>query len=252
MIYARPNLVEASVHRVPCSIALGALTLLLSGVAPFARAADPPPQAEGLVEVKARHVDDAWLLPDTDFRQYTKVMIDPAEAAFRKNWLRDVNRSRGARGRVGDEDARKILEEARSGFSEVFEAEFREAGYAIATAPGPDVLRLSPSIVDLYVNAPDVPTAGRVDVYTVEAGEARLILEARDSESNAVVGVAIDRRKARSDPGVGWVGRMQWTTKVSNRSDFAALFRTWARISVKGLAELKEQSPVSAEPRSGR
>ena len=30
------------------------------------------------------------------------------------------------------------------------------------------------------------------------------------------------------------------------RSDFAALFRAWARIAVEGLAELKERSPVAA------
>jgi hypothetical protein len=40
---------------------------------------------------------------------------------------------------------------------------------------------------------------------------------------------------------------VQWATSVSNRADFSQLFKSWANICVKGLGELKENSPVPAD-----
>lgn len=222
------------------------LATLLAAIAAAAGAAAPPPP-EGLVAVKSKRVDKLWLLPDTDFRPYTKVLIDPAEVAFRKDWLRNMNRTHGLSERISTEDAQEIAAAARSGFGDIFADAFRKAGYAIATAPGEDVLRLSPQVVDLYINAPDTQSSARSRTYTVEAGQARLILEVRDSMSGALLGVATDRRSTRSaGGGIGWAGGMTWTTRVSNSADFAALFRSWSAVCVTGLQELKERSPVPA------
>ena len=51
-------------------------TLALAGVV---SAADMPENWDGLVEVKPKRMDAAYLLPGADFRSYTKVMIDPSE-----------------------------------------------------------------------------------------------------------------------------------------------------------------------------
>ena len=201
-----------------------------------------PPLLDGLTQVQSRRVDAVFLLPGADFRIYSKIMLDPAEVAFRRDWMRSVNRSRSGSRRIRDDDAVRIAEAARSGFGDIFETAFREAGYEIVTAPGADVLRISTAVNDLFINAPSQPTAGRSRVYTVEAGEATLVLVARDSLSGAILGTTVDRRQTRS-----WGGTLTWTNAATNRSDFAALFRTWARIAVEGLAELKERSPV-AEP----
>ena len=215
--------------------------VLLAGAWPAMAAT--PPLLDGLVEVDSRRVDAAFLLPEADFSRYTKVLLDPAEVAFRRDWIRSVNRSRSASRRIREEDALRIAEATRTGFGEIFETAFRNAGYEIATAPGPDVLRIQPAVNDLFINAPDQPTAGRSRTYTVEAGEATLVVAARDSTTGAVLGVAIDRRQTRS-----WGGRLTWTSSVTNRADFAALFRSWASITVEALAELKERSPVAAPP----
>jgi hypothetical protein len=200
------------------------------------------PELEGLVEVKPKRMDEAFLLPDADFRQYSAVIIDEPDVAFDKNWMRNMNESRSLSRRVSKEDAEKIAAATRSGLVEVFQEEFRKAGYAVATAPGADVLRLSPSIIKLYINAPDVMSPGRSSSYTLDAGEATLVLEARDSVSGALLGMAIDRREAR---GTGFV---TWTNSVTNRSDFRRLFQQWAKICIKGLDDLKAASPVSPEP----
>ena len=210
------------------------------------------PDVEGLVEVKVKKVDKGWLLPDADFRQYTRVMIDPAEVSFRKGWMLEQNRKRmrmGGGKKITETDLQEIAAVARSGFGHIFEQAFVEAGWQIAREPAEDVLRLQPEIVDLYITAPDMPTVGNTRSYTVEAGEARLVLAAHDSTTNALLAVAVDRREAGGQGGGGGVAQFTWTTRSSNRSDFEHLFRRWARICVEGVEELKAQSPIAPDPK---
>jgi hypothetical protein len=197
-------------------------------------------EADALVKIKAKKVDQAFLLPGADFSTYKKVIIAPSEVAFQKNWLRDMNnQSMSLSQRLSDKDAQKILEAARSGFDEIWAEAFKASGYEVVSAPGNDVLKLAPAVFDLYINAPDVPTAGRTKSYTVEAGQASLSLDVRDSVSGTLLGRVIDKRTAGTD-----MGRMQWTTSVSNRADFGQLYKKWAKIAADGLSELAKASPL--------
>jgi hypothetical protein len=173
-------------------------------------------------------------------------MIDPTQVAFQKDWQERINDSRRPSDRVDDAQAQKILAAARANFDDVFVEEFARAGYAIVAQPGPDVLRVSTAVVDLYINAPDTMTAGRTYTFTTEAGEATLVLEVRDSLTNALMGRALDRRETQGG------GRAQLTSNVTNQVEFRALFRQWASIAAKGLDELKSQSPVPADLQPGR
>ena len=192
---------------------------------------------DGLVKVRSPRADAVFLAPGADFRTYTKVMLGPTAIAFRRTWQSDYNRNARGGSRISDADAAQIADAARQGFEEIFAREFREAGYEIVDQAAPDVLLLRTAVANLYIAAPDRMTAGRVSSYSYEAGEATLVLEARDSVSRAVLGRAIDNRLAGDHPGV--------RTQVSNRADFEALFRTWARTSIRGLETLKAESPVS-------
>jgi hypothetical protein len=122
----------------------------------------------------------------------------------------------------------------------VFGEAFSKAGYTIVTAPGADVLRLSPAVTNLYINAPDVMAAGRSSTYTANAGEATMILELRDSVSGALLARVTDRRETRDSIG------LQQANRVTNTADFRSLFRNWANICVKGLGTLKSVSPIPA------
>lgn len=208
-------------------------------------AADSSGNWDGLVEVKAKRMDAAFVLPGADFRPYTKVMIGPTQVSFQKNWIRSMNDRRDLSRRVTQEDADRILAIARDNFDDIFAEAWEKAGYPVVESPGPDVLSVTTSIVDLYVNAPDVPAAGRSYTFTTEAGEATLIVEARDSMTGALLGRAVDRRQTR-------VSRsMQMSTGVSNKAEFRTMFRQWAGIATKGLEELKAQSPVPADLEPG-
>lgn len=210
-------------------------------------AAETPESWDGLVEVKAKRMDAVFVAPGSDFRPYTKIMIDPTDVAFHKDWMKNINRdTRGVSRDVTQEDAEKIAAAARSGFGDVFTEAFQKAGYQIVTTPGPDVLWLRPAVFNLYINAPDTMTPGRSRTYTMEAGEASLLLEVRDSTTRALLGRVVDRRETRG------TGGFQVTSSVTNRSDFLQLFRQWADTCVKGFEELKSHSPVPADLKPGQ
>jgi hypothetical protein len=203
---------------------------------------DLPANWDGLVQVKPKKMDAAYLMPGADFRPYMKVKLDKTEVAFKKDWLKSMNDTRsGLSHRVSDEDAAKILQAAQSNFTDIFVEAFTKAGYGVVTTPASHVLRVSTAVVNLYVNAPDVMEAGRSRTYTTEAGEATLIIEVRDSMTNALMGRVLDRRETSG--GVG----MQVANSVTNLSDFRLLFKQWASITTKGLEELKEHSPVPVD-----
>jgi hypothetical protein len=203
-------------------------------------AAKAPENWDGLVKVKAKKLDLLYLLPDADFRPYSKVMIDRPEIAFHKDWKRDYNMSqRSLGGRVDDEDMRKAIDAGRADFIEALVSAYGKAGYQIVNEPGADVLRVSTGVVNIEVNAPDLMTAGRTRTYTQEAGEATLVLEARDSVSGTLMGRAVDRSLA------GDMSYVTWRNRVTNRSDFSMLFSYWAKTSAEGLGKLKAVSPVN-------
>jgi hypothetical protein len=193
---------------------------------------------DGLVQVKSKRMDVAYLAPGADFRPYTKLMIDPTQAAFHKDWMKNMNDRRDISRTIDAKQAAEILEAARTNFADVFHEAFQKAGYTTVDRPGPDVLRVTPGVVNLYVNAPDVMAAGRSRSYTANAGEATMVLELRDSQTNALIGRVLDRRETRESVG------MQVSNSVTNVADFRMLFKSWASICVKGLETLKSISPV--------
>jgi hypothetical protein len=221
---------------------LAALVLL-----PLAVAAEDSGNWDGLVEVKPERLDAAFLLPGADFRPYTKLMIDPVEVAFQKDWAKNYNRDAATLSqRLTQDDIDRISKAARDNFTEVFTEAYKKAGLEIVTAPGPDVLRVRPGVINLYITAPDTMTSGRSRTFTTESGQATLFLEVRDSISGALLGRALDERATRN------TGRVQISNSVTNLSDFRVLFKQWADISIKGFQELREMSPVPADLKPGQ
>ena len=205
------------------------------------QAADDEPAWDGLVKVKSSRVDDMYLLPGADFRGYTRVILDPIQVSFRKDWQEEMNRGvRSARPRVTAEDAERIRRQMGDAFAGILADEFARVGFEIVDAPGPDVLRLTPLLMDVFVAAPDTERAVRMETYTLEAGEATMALEVRDAETNQLLGRSVDER------GTGRSTTMTWTTSVTNRSEFDRLFRRWASILAGGMSSLKAASPIKA------
>jgi hypothetical protein len=199
-----------------------------------------PATWDDLVLVKSKRLQRVYLQPGADFRPYAKVMLDPTEVAFRKDWVRDYNSSSSGRTkRLDQKQADRIADEVRTGFGDIFAKAYRDAGWQVVQSPGPDVLRVRTGVINLSITAPDVVTAGRTRTYARDAGEATLVLEARDSQTGALLGRALDRRAAGDSA-------PYLRNSVTNRSDFSRMFSTWAKASVEGLAQLKQLSPEAA------
>lgn len=209
--------------------------MLLAGPSAAAQA---PSTWDGLVQVKSKKLDLVYLQPGADFRGYTKVMLDPTEVAFRKNWRRDYNATTsGISGRISEEELQEAMSAGVRAASDIFVSEWSKAGYQIVSAPGADVLRVTTGVMNIAVSAPDQPTAARSFAFAEEAGTATLFVEARDSLTGAILGRAIDQGIA----GDRTAGRR---TRSGNRADFRDLVQAWATTSVRGMSELKAMSPI--------
>ena len=221
--------------------ALATATAIL-GAASIALAASAPANWDGLVRTKSSKLQYVYLLPGANFRAYTRVMLDPTEVAFKKNWARDIN-SRSVRslsGRVTDADVERMVDEGGKAASDIFARAFAAGGFPVVTTPGEDVLRVRTAVVNLTVTAPDRMTSGRSSTFAGEAGTATLVIEARDSVSGALLARVVDPQV------VGDSGIMLNRTSVLNRADFRATAERWAKSTVSGLQQLKNTS--SANP----
>jgi hypothetical protein len=179
-----------------------------------------------------------YVAPGADLKRFNKVILEPTAVAFADNWVRDFNRTQRSPSRqLTDSDAERIKNEVSTGMGDTFFRAFHDAGYMIVKAPGPDVMRVNTKVANLSITAPDLRSPGRSRTFSETAGEATLILEVRDSTSNALLGRALDRRIAGNT-------RMAMRNSVTNRSDFRRVFQRWASASVEDLAALKAASPV--------
>jgi hypothetical protein len=212
------------------------ITALLLGAA--APALTATPSWDGLTEVNSRRMGATFLLAGADFRPYKKVMLAEPEVAFQNNWMRDVNRGRSAR-RVSQADADRILATVATNLTDIFASEFTRAGFEVVTKPGPDVLKLNVDIINLFVNAPDTGSSARSASFTTNAGEATIVLEARDSETNALLARAVDRSRTQNNAGMG-----TRANSVTNTADFRRLAQSWARNTATALQNLQAVSPV--------
>jgi hypothetical protein len=183
--------------------------------------------ADGLQKINVKGIDLAYKLPEASLAGYNKVMIDPIKVQFHKDW--DPKRT-GSHFKLSEAERENI----RTGVAKVVYEEFvkelqRKSSYQVVTETGPDVLRMTAIIANLYVNAPDTMTAGRSRTYTVSAGEMTLVAELYDSESGQVIGRVIDRREARD------TGMMTLSNSVVNASEARDIASSWARILRNGL-----------------
>jgi hypothetical protein len=179
--------------------------------------------ADGLVPVRSSQLDELYLAPGTNLSGYRKVMIDPVSVAFHPYWLKhSYNREIEVVAPVREDEINRIASDAATSMHTGLVEAFAAHGYEIVTAPGPGVLRLSPAVADLYVNAPTRSTPYRTKTYTREAGDAQFRLEARDSVSGAVLGRVAHHGRAQQ------ISRLQRADDVSNLFWLETVTRRWA------------------------
>lgn len=204
--------------------ALASITAMALAALPFtAFAAPDTPEVstDGMQLVEKDGRGSIYADPGVDWSEYSKIMLDDATVAFRRNWQRDQNRSLGRR--VSTNDMEKIKNNLATLFGEVFVEELTaNGGFEIVDHAGPDVLRITPHIVDLDVYAPDVDSSYNNRSFTKSSGQMTLKLEMYDSETGDLIAAASDRRESP------YHGYAQWTTSTSNKADARRMLQKWA------------------------
>ena len=132
-------------------------------------------------------------------------------------------------------DVEKIKNRLAEEFQAVFVKTLQDGGYDVVEELAEDVLLVRPAIINLDVNAPDTPTAGRSTTYTSSAGEMTLYLEIYDSVTGDLLAKALDRR---FDSARG--GYYTWTNSVTNKAAAERILKGWAEILLDALNEAKK------------
>jgi hypothetical protein len=206
---------------------------------------------DGLVAVQSRTLDEVYVRPNADLSSYRKVMIDPGTAELRKNWLKDTNSQRSPARWITRSDAQEITDQAAKSLAPALAEVFKRQGYEIVTAPGPGVLRLSPSVTDLYVNAPYFPTPGIQKANVRDAGEATLRLDVRDAVSGALLARIIDSSTAqeiRAPATAAGQLAANPANDVTNQFWFDALYRQFGSYCWKVIGAAPAAATAKAQP----
>lgn len=204
---------------------LAALMMCSMASNPTALARDEPPAMshDGLKLSSSKNVALIYIREGATLAGYRKVMLDPVQVAFDKNWSRN-------RRDIDADERERIRTDLAEEFREVFTEELQKgSGYEVVTDAAPDVLRVTAAIVDLYVTAPDVDRVGRNKTYTVSGGRMTLIAELRDTESGAILARVADRKEATNS------SYFQWTNRATNTADARRILKSWAGALRKGL-----------------
>jgi len=230
------------------------LSLVVAGNHAVAQEAVPEVTVEGLQLIKDSNLALVYAEPGINLGQYSKVYLDDAYIAFKKNWQRDQNRHHPQK--VNANDMALMKAELSSLFREVFSRTLEEGGYELVTERAEDVLLLKPAIINLDVVAPDTmekvregetgnrlrdwpgpPGTGREaglganrgNSYSESTGEMTLYLELYDSLTDDLIAKALDRKTDRQ------TGYFQWQNRVTNRAAANRILQVWANVLKEGL-----------------
>jgi len=223
--------------RLNALLVLAALTIVATVLPITSPAADQGPP-DGLVPVRSFYLDQLYVRPDSDLAGYRKVVIDPVQIAFRSDWNQSEQDYKGKTRRLLAHDVEAIAEDMTATLQRSVEEAFKARGFEIVAAAGPGVLRLTASAEDLYVNAPDETPPGQTRYLTKDAGEATLILQARDSSSGQLLARVVDHRISRESAGVQ-PRDLRRTTNVASNFWFDETFRRWATDCAKAFEAAK-------------
>jgi len=192
---------------------------------------------DGLHKVKGGRMAEAWARADFDLSGYSKVMVQGAGVEFRPGGWKGSSRDLGPAGHYAVADSTKVM--FRQQMGEAFMAELSKSElFTIVTEPGPDVLLIRGSLIDVISKVPQQQRM-KSDTLLSEIGQATLVLEVRDSVSDGILYRATDRQTAKRD-GSG----LTVSSTVTNVMEFRRVAEGWAIVIREGLERL--MAPVES------
>jgi hypothetical protein len=201
----------------------GAALALVAGCAGFSNLPRADLVADidwsGLEPVEVKGIDIAYVSPAANLAVYDRVMLDPLEVSFAEQW--DPSRP-GSPFSMSERELENLRQDIAGALEDAFKSYMdRDRRYPVVPDPGPGVLRIRARVVDVFLNAPGIQSAGRTDQYAHSFGELTLVAELIDGESGALLGRLVDR----------WIdpeGRLERYTWVENNLALQRAMESWA------------------------
>ncbi|MGB5410604.1 MAG: DUF3313 family protein [Woeseiaceae bacterium] len=191
---------------------------------------------DGLTRVDKTIMDVVWARTDIDLTTYSKIRFKAVGVEYRP--VKGPYSGRAGTGStkrpmqdefaLNEDQKKQVAEEIGSAFLEELA---RSDAYELVDESGPDVLTLYVGLLDVVSRVPP-DSVGRSIVLLDSVGEATLLMELRDSMSDAIYLRAVDRRAAAD------IFEMTRSTPVSNRAEVRRLGRYWAGLVRDGLEKL--------------
>lgn len=219
------------------------LAALLCGCATQATPTAEAVTYDGLVPVQDTNLEFAWIKPDMPLSAFDQVVLAQPELQFRA--VRPIS------GTISQSQSRTefpISEPSREKLAEIINEKFREelarsTHYRLTEQPGPGVLVLKPSLLDIVSHVPPEPV-GRSDIFLDSVGEATLVVEIVDSVSGETLARAADRRAAEPPGTMGTFGALR-SSPVTTWQEVRRLADRWARL----LGQRVDQLYFASKPK---
>lgn len=211
-------------------IVMGPVALVLGGCAPMTPQAVTEIQEyrDGLERIKARRFDSAFVRPGIEFSAYTGLLVEEPELAFRTP---DRSKLQFALTRDQKTQFRNLL-------TKKFQMELaKSTRLSLVENAGPNVLTLKIRVQDILATVPPSSRGGvGLTGFALEAiGEATIVLELRDSQSEETLAHATDRRSLEG------AAIIQGGEALTRWSEVEELAEQWASKARKGLDTLLEK-----------
>ena len=194
---------------------------LLAAALVTACASTPPKQPpdlswDGLELRTGTRLDRVYVRKDATFDRYKKVVLDPLEVSFDRNW-NPKEATSGASALQPD----AIRADLSRVFADVFKHVLETGGeYAIVDKNAGDVLRVRASITNLYIAAPAADNhSGK---YVLDAGHMTLVAHLQDAESGLLLARVFDDEVGPQ------TGEMEIAGGLANSAEARQAISKWA------------------------
>lgn len=193
------------------------------------------PTYDGMVPVRDSGLQEAWVKPDINLSSYERLQLLPVEVQFRAvrpTAGTTLGRSRDTEFPLRDVDKQRLVDTV----TEVFREELAKSRHlTLTTGPGPDVLVVRTSLLDIVSKVPP-EEPGRNEIFLDQVGEATLVLELQDSLSGETLARAVDRRAADPVDGIGT--NVSRVTSVTAWTEVRRVARRWASTVTRRIDQL--------------
>jgi hypothetical protein len=216
------------------AIAVAALVVGCAAEPSIQTGPDAETTFDGLVRIDNSRFSAAWIDPDIDLTQYSKLLPGGAEFQFRnvqKTSRTTMRASSENEFWISDSTRQKLIDTV----SEVFSDELsRSEHFTLADERGADTLIIVGALHDIVSRVPP-DFVGRGEIYLSSLGEATLVIEISDSLSGEVIYRAVDRRAVEN---VG--GQMIRANSATTWGEVRRWARRWATRLREGLDSIHE------------